>query len=199
MLTFLIPEIKLFDENNIEINIKANRADSPKKYLRYKTNINGKEIIINCPVYIEIDRVSEILDFIRYIPALIVPRKKFPLHVYLYAVILYLTSKLSMRKVSEMVCSKFNLKSFSYSIISRLLKKLSLKHEEFKNIFKEEVSQNEFEVYPELVVRKKWDDLKINIMKYLSILLSPILKSPESESISLAIKYSENSENFFLI
>ena len=63
-------------------------------------------------------------------PSIKLPNRKYPVYVYIYAVILYLSSGLSMRKVALKVRTKFGLENFSHSTLSRVLNKLSLNAEE---------------------------------------------------------------------
>lgn len=208
MLTFLVDEVKMFKktivQNNIEMELKCNSNSlcNPKRYLYYSININGKQTTIKCPVY-ENNKNTEKVDLIRFLPALLVPRRRFPVYVYFYAIITYLTTDKSMRKVAKEIQARFNLKTFSHSIIARILKKLSEKSVELKKVF-ENISENESKAaetcdVTKLVIRKKWDEIKIKIMKFFSKLFLPVLKFPEIESSRIAMKYFNSTEKEFII
>ena len=92
------------------------------KYKEYKISYNYHDYILKCPIIktsINSDETSVLL------PSFKLPRRKYPVFVYLYAVTLYLYSEISMRKVAALVCKRFGLKNFSHSTISRSLKKLT--------------------------------------------------------------------------
>ncbi len=113
-------EICGINKNYLEILRSTNLFSD--KYKEYKMSYNYHEFILKCPIV----RISLDSDEMKVLlPSFKLPRRKYPVFVYLYAVALYLSSELSMRKVAIQVCKKFGLKNFSHSTISRALKKLT--------------------------------------------------------------------------
>lgn len=90
---------------------------------------NGKEKQLNCPMLKTQSNGNVVLC-----PSIKIPSRKYPVYVYLYAVALYLSSKMSMRDVASKVRKKFGLPSFSHSTLSRVLKKLMINADEIEAI-----------------------------------------------------------------
>ena len=90
---------------------------------------NGKEKQLYCPILKTQSNGNVVLC-----PSIKIPSRKYPVYVYLYAVALYLSSKMSMRDVASKVRKKFGLPSFSHSTLSRVLKKLMINADEIEAI-----------------------------------------------------------------
>jgi hypothetical protein len=223
ILTKLISNFKMLDVKSLEFVLRVLRGDiiseveglEPSKYLSYKLIINGVEVSVKCPVFkikvteskekMEIPITSEKITetsrettteaMIRYLPSFLIPRKKYPTYVYLYAVQYYLTNDISMRKVALHVCAKFNIKRFSHSTISRILNKLSSSYEKLTYTFSEGLKSD---ASLSVVVRKTWDDAKRLKMQYISRILSSILTTPEITADKLCIEYFSKNEGEFL-
>jgi hypothetical protein len=172
----------------------------------YKIIIKGIEVSVKCPVFkINVTDSKEKAELtisetttekmIRYLPSFLIPRKKYPTYVYLYAIQYYLTNDISMRKVAERVCAKFNLKTFSHSTISRILNKLSSSYEKLTNTFSKGLKNN---VSSSFVLRKIWDDAKLLKIQFISKILSDALFSPEIAADKLCIEYFSKNEGEFL-
>jgi hypothetical protein len=215
ILTKLVSNFKMLDVKNLEFVLKVlrynekNEVDDlePSKYLSYKLIIKGIEVSFKCPVFritvadckektaISTTTESTPTVMIRYLPSFLIPRKKYPTYVYLYAVQYYLMNDISMRKVALHVCAKFNLKSFSHSTISRILNKLSFSYEKLTNTFSEGLKSD---VSLSFVVRKTWDEAKRLKMQFISRILSSILTTPEITADKLCIEYFSKNEGEFL-
>ncbi len=90
------------------------------KFREYKIVADYTEHWIRIPI-----RVQESTGDVHALwPAGLLYRRKYPLAVYLYAVDLYISTDLSMRKVAEATRKEFGLEKFSHSTVSRTLKKL---------------------------------------------------------------------------
>lgn len=198
MLSVKSLEFFLLNDENYELDgVRAS------KYLAYKIIIKGRERIIKCPVFkIQERNCKEVSEgklsttpekMIRCLPSFLIPRKKYPTYVYLYAIQYYLMNKISMRKVAEHVRSKFNLESFSHSTISRILKKFS--HEKLEDTFPEAFISN---VSPCFVSRKKWNESKQFKMQLISKILSDVLCSPEIIADKLCMEYFNKNDGVFL-
>ncbi|MCU0406155.1 MAG: hypothetical protein MUE64_04140 [Ignavibacteriaceae bacterium] len=198
----------MLDVKSLEFVLRNNEIDGlkPIKYLTYKLIIKGVEVSVKCPVFkIREDDSKEKSVFqsvgaikekmLRYLPSFLIPRKKYPTYVYLYAIQYYLTNNISMRKTAEHVCSKFNLRTFSHSTISRILNKLCSSYEKLINTFTNAAS-NDF--YVSLIIRRKWDNDRLLKIQFISSIFSSILKTPEITANKLCMDYFNQNEGEFL-
>jgi hypothetical protein len=212
ILTKVISNFKMLDVKTLEFVLKSSENCEvdylkPVKYLTYKLIIKGTEVSVKCPVFKIRETDSEekttasatseatTAEMVRYLPSFLIPRKKYPTYVYLYAIQYYLTNDISMRKAAAHVCTKFNLKSFSHSTISRILNKLSSSYEKLTNTFSEGVKSNTTSCF---VTRKKWDDAKRLKIHFISRILTDALLSPEITADKLCKEYFIKNDGEFL-
>jgi signal recognition particle subunit SEC65 len=92
-----------------------------RKSLSYRLILNHQEKRMVCPLLKNSTGENNVLW-----PSEKLPFRKYPVYVYTYAIALYLSSSISMRKTARKVCQKFGLENFSHSTLSRVLKKLSI-------------------------------------------------------------------------
>ena len=90
-----------------------------RRKVTYKLFINHREFQLECPLL----KHSQCKNIVLW-PALKLPYRKYPVHVYLYAVALYLSTNLDMRSAAAEVKKTFGLDGFSHSTLCRTLKKL---------------------------------------------------------------------------
>lgn len=90
------------------------------RFREYRVDLYFKEHILRVPLTTE-DGLKKLL-----FPAGLLPRRRYPLAVYLCAVSIYSAGGLSMRAVSLLIRRMFGLDKFSHSTISRVQKKLLL-------------------------------------------------------------------------
>lgn len=148
-------------------------------YNEYKIIFNNHVYVLKCPIINSSTKQKIILT-----PSIIIPGKKYPAHVYLYAVIRYLTSyKMSMRKVAAEVKRKFGLETFSHSTLSRTLKKLK---ENIDLINPYSTKPENKKINPNINSCK---DLTLETVDMLISTLYPILNSPESYSSELIYNF----------
>lgn len=83
------------------------------QYRELRINFDSVEYTILCPI-LYINNKKIILH-----PAIKLPRRKYPCYVYLYAVIRYINSDLSMREIAILTRRKFGLDKFSASTVCR--------------------------------------------------------------------------------
>ena len=137
-----------------------------KTYKEYQITFNHKEITVFCIVYRDDNNVSY-----AYIPSYILPRRAYPVAVYLYAIALYLSSKLSMRETAAIVKKKFGLATFSHSTISRVLKRVS---ENMQHVTLEENAaevESKVATTPTLRTDRAWSEsTKLKYLKALKFL-----------------------------
>lgn len=120
-------------------------------------------------------------------PAFKHPYRKYPVFVYLYAVVLYLAGE-SMRKAARKTAEKFGVPKFSHSTVSRALEALTLKIDELITLcpLKSELSQTPQAItgadcpspvvlpgQPSLVVRPCWKEARKKAAPRLFSVLSP--------------------------
>ena len=174
-------------------------CDDEKNCLRknlYKLHLNNREFQIECPVIKNPQQESMVIW-----PAFKLPFRKYPVHVYLHAVALYLSSDLSMRKVAEKVRITFGLEKFSHSTVSRALKKLTAIVEELEKLLTEAISEYKDTTETTLVVRRRWDLERQEKYHKLLRLLYPVLDSNiDAMEYGALLNYNSfNKTNKFLI
>jgi len=160
------------------------------KFKEYKIIFGYREYTLKCPIIIDGNSKR-----IALVPSLKIPRKKYPTYVYLYAVALYLSSKVSMRKVCKEVKRIFGLESFSHSTLSRTIKKLANNISMISNCCNQYV--NSMSPAP-LVQRKRWDNSFIQIATSLLNCLNPVMKIAEQFSAQLSYEFFNFSGGNFL-
>ena len=118
-----------------------------RRNVTYKLFINHREFQLECPLLKHPQHKN-----IALWPALRLPYRKYPVHVYLYAVALYLSTDLNMRSAAAEVKKTFGLDGFSHSTLCRTLKKL--REDSDLPLITGGISEDE-ELPP--VMRKSWD------------------------------------------
>lgn len=104
---------------NLQANLNAVAAKlGIFRFREYRIILDFKEHILRVPLITE--KGSKQL----LCPAGLLPRRRYPLAVYLCAVSIYAAGGLSMRKVAVLTRKMFGLDQFSHSTISRSRKKL---------------------------------------------------------------------------
>jgi hypothetical protein len=146
------------------------------QYQEYKINFNYRDYIILCPI-LYINNNKTIL-----FPAFKLPRKKYPCHVYLFAVIKYINSDLNMRQVAKLTRKKFGLDSFSAATVCRSVNKFI----EIKDEFESELHEEKIRLNPRISLCKK---LTKKIALQLFSAFKDVLKKPLRFTTQLVYKY----------
>ena len=146
------------------------------QYHEYKINFDSRDYIIKCPI-IYINGKKIIL-----FPAFKLPRKKYPCHVYLYAVIKYISSDLNMRQVARVTRKKFGLDSFSAATVCRSVNQFV----EISDEFTDDLIVKKVCLNPRIALCKK---LTRSIAIKLFSSLETVLKHPFSFTTNLVYKY----------
>jgi len=172
----------IFPEENSETQYEFNKLQNT-----YKININNFDYELVCPQVITDTNEISILW-----PSFKLPRRKYPVYVYIYAVALYLNTNKSMRKVAEEVRKKFGLEKFSHSTLSRCLKKLK---ENLETLTELALVNSENK---ELFKRKQWDENRTKQYRTLLEIISPILQNSKTTQFgsSLNFKFFEKTKKF---
>lgn len=160
-----------------------------RKTIEYKFFINNQERQLSCPL-LKFPQNKKVVLW----PSIKIPYRRYPVHVYIYAVTQYISSKMSMREVALKVRKKFGLKEFSHSTISRVLKKLSLNALELLSI----VSNWQLTKL-QLAERPRWNSSQISIYKQLLLSLGPVLADKGVEFCSSLNYQFYNKTQRFLI
>lgn len=164
IITLVDTEFKpSFSDNTYFFEVDSSKSElnpikKSKTCREYRITLNYKEITVCCPVFKDVNKNS-----IVYIPSYILPHRGYPVSVYLYAIALYLSSKLSMRATAAEVKRKFGLETFSHSTISRTLSRIS------ENIHHITVVHNADFTHPTLRTDRAWEE--ITRAKYLKVLI----------------------------
>jgi hypothetical protein len=90
-----------------------------RKTLSYKLSLNNRDVRLVCPMLKTTCGENVVLW-----PSIKLLSRKYPVHIYIYSIALYLSSDMNMRETAFQVRQKFGLENFSHSTISRILKKL---------------------------------------------------------------------------
>lgn len=146
------------------------------QYQEYKINFNYRDYIILSPI-LYINNKKTIL-----FPAFKLPRKKYPCHVYLFAVIKYITSDLNMRQVARSTRKKFGLDSFSAATVCRSVNKFI----EIKDEFESDLQVEKINLNSRISLCKK---LTNEIALQLLSSLKSVLNTPLSFTTQLVYKY----------
>ena len=174
-----------------------------KKKRIYRMVLHYRDIQVECPVQLDGKKpVGTIF------PAWKLPYRKYPVFVYLYAVVLYLAGK-SMRAAARETGEKFGLPKFSHSTVCRTLGALTLKVDELTAICPLELELPQagtgadcatpaaLPVQPSLVVRPRWKEVRKQAALHLFSVLASLLSSPESGTM-LAYRYFIQYGRFLL-
>jgi len=146
----------------------------------YKININNKDYQLSCPL-INLQECSKVVLW----PSFKLPFRKYPVHIYLYAAALYLSTNKSMRTVADEVKKLFGLEKFSHSTLSRTLKKLSVE----VDILQEVLPSADETCEASICQRKYWDNDRLYKNRQLVRLLTPILNAKETSRFGCLINY----------
>lgn len=150
----------------------------------YKFFVNGCEKQLKCPMLKFSNRKNVALW-----PSIKLANRKYPVHVYVYAAALYLSSKISMREAAFKTRKKFSLDSFSHSTLSRVLSKLSLNISELLTIKFEAQTKG---LAPPLVERIHWSAGQTSKYKQLLTFIEPVLTKENEIEFCSTLNY-----NFF--
>lgn len=171
--------IKKLNENGFGTN----------RYIQYRFHVNRRILTLLCPVLdIGNGRCTVVLW-----PSGKLPFRSYPVHVYLYAIAIYLAGNISMREAAAKTRRKFHLEKFSHSTVSRTLKKLS------ENDALPVLSGQAF---PDvgLHVRKHWDDNRRQRYHTLLCVLKPVLCNESGAGFGATLNYNIfNATQKFLI
>ncbi len=160
------------------------------KFKEYKIIFGYKEYTLKCPIILDGNSQR-----IALVPSLKIPRKKYPTYVYLYAVALYLSSKISMRNICKEVKRIFGLESFSHSTLSRTIKKLANNISIISSCCIQYTNSMSSAL---LVQRKRWDHSFVKIATSLLNCLNPIMKIADKFSAQLSYDFFNFSGGNFL-
>lgn len=155
-----------------------------RKTLSYRFFVNGYEKQLKCPMLKYSSKKNVVL-----LPSIKLPNRKYPVYVYVYAVALYLSSKISMREAALKTRQKFGLESFSHSTLSRILKKLSLN---VFDILALASGLSPSDLKRPLVQRSHWDVDQILRYKNLILIIEPVLIKGNESAFCGMLNY-----NFF--
>ena len=115
-------EIKTINVLTPEEEIEYINAGYKIKERIYKITIGHRQYEVICSEIWKKDETEHCL----IIPAFLIPRRSYPIYVYIYAINLYSSdTKQSQRDVAEKTKKYFGLKTFSHTTVGRAVKALS--------------------------------------------------------------------------
>ena len=187
IITLVNEKINIYSKSfsitfNSEFIDELKRSSSlRRKTVSYKVFIDNKEKQLICPMLKSDDKKNIVIC-----PSIKLPNRKYPVYVYIYAVILYLSSGLSMRKVALKVRTKFGLENFSHSTLSRVLNKLYLNAEEIAMLS----DSDDFEA-PQTAIKTRpcWKETQLEKYQLLHKTLSQILDPDKYMDFSSLLSY----------
>ena len=116
-------------ENCIDNIYRVQATDVEKQYMDagyqryeriYKLQYQYREFIIICP---EFRNATEGAEPVVILPGFLVPKRLYPIYVYLYAIDLYSTNpNMGQREAAETTRERFGLESFAHTTLGRALK-----------------------------------------------------------------------------
>lgn len=140
-----------------------------KRNKTYVVSLHYRDYRLICPVLKTGDGAMAVLW-----PSFKLPRRRYPVFVYLYAVARYLSTDLSMRAVAAEVRKKFGLTTFSHTTLSRTLRKLAAEVDEIAAVG--QTLSVPCSCVP-LMSRRHWTEEKRRTYAKLLDVLSPVLAS----------------------
>ena len=188
IITLIDAKINIIsDDFNVSINADILDKLKSNSLLRRESAVckffvNGKEKQLNSPMIKTQSNGNVVLC-----PSIKIPSRKYPVYVYLYAVALYLSSKMSMRDVVSKVRMKFGLPSFSHSTLSRVLKKLMLNADEIENFLI--LERDSYSSSTAVVKRVWWNEQQFSRYCLLNQSLYHVLDSNMSIDFSSTLSY----------
>lgn len=140
-----------------------------KRNQTYVVSLHYRDYRLICPVLKPRNGAMTVLW-----PSFKLPRRRYPVFVYLYAVARYLSTTLSMRTVAAEARKKFGLATFSHTTLSRALRKLAAEVDEIAAVGRP--SPAPCPSVP-LISRRHWTEEKKRTYSKLLNVLSPGLAS----------------------
>jgi hypothetical protein len=180
---------KIFVMKEEELVIVSSLGLLTKRNQTYAVSFNYRDYQLICPVLKAGNGTTAVLW-----PSFKLPRRRYPVYVYLYAVARYLSSDLSMRAVAVEVRKEFGLATFSHSTLSRTLRKLAAEVDEIAAL----AQASPCSCMP-LIGRRHWTEERRQTYTELLHALSPILVgSAPDQSNRLAYLFYNRYGRFLL-
>jgi len=198
IITLTPAEINIRDEFSCTFGHEIWDKLTAEKAIRRKSRtyalfLHRRQLQLVCPLLKSGDGQTIVLW-----PAIKLPFRKYPVYVYLYATVLYLSSDLSMRATAAQVRRHFGLDTFSHSTVSRALRKLS----DIAGILSSLLPDSEpgMEESCPLIVRSHWDNSRLDRYTLLLRILGPVLDSRQMIPYSslLNYRYFNHAQKFII-
>jgi len=129
------------------------------------------------------------------IPEFLIPRRPYPIYVYLYAMVLYSSDpKMSQREAAEKTRKRFDLEKFSHTTLGRAMKKLEARIKEKENEPKQageakESAQPGAKCFPSVELTRKRKDTVLGYLKEASGNDSQLTQEPAQPQHTLNYKH----------
>ena len=195
IITLILSEINI-DENELICQIKTITLNKYKKllvkqYVFYRFYWKGRQLTLKCDL-LNIHKDIKVVLW----PSHKLPFRKYPVHVYLYAIAIYLSEKINMRTAAEKTRKNFNLETFSHSTLSRALKRLSQNLGDLSSVF-QTISGTTTSSAP-LVKKKHWNDSQSEEYGRLLNVINPVLTGIDEFGAVLGYRYYNMCQKFIL-
>ncbi len=162
------------------------------KNKQYVMVLHYRTITIECPVLKMKDGTYQIIW-----PSFKLPHRSHPAFVYLYAAVMYLSSKESMRDTAARTIKAFGLATFSHTTISRFLPRI---YQTLPGLvsYGAQVASEWGAGLSRVIRRRRWDEALHEKAVQLCRLIDPILRAPPEFGNWLAQQYWQDAARFLV-
>lgn len=113
-------ENKIYIIQIVDLEKQYYAAGYQRRERAYKIKYQYKEYTIICPEFRSYNKSDETIVII---PEFLLPRRPYPVYVYLYAIVMYISNPdMGQRKVAEATRKQFGLTHFAHTTLGRALK-----------------------------------------------------------------------------
>ena len=134
---------------------------------KFKLQTGRIDIEVVCPEIVDEEKTDEAYIII---PEFIIPRRPYPIYIYLYAIAIYcLNPKMGQREASKRTRERFGLKTFSHTTLGRALRKLEslIKQHEGITNDNEEAAEKSSEMAGNFPIVERMKNRKEKVALYL--------------------------------
>jgi hypothetical protein len=184
------PKILTFSEDELQEYLSMGAAI--KRMKQYTFVLHYHTITIECPILSMKDGSYRIVW-----PSFKLPYRPYPIFVYLYAAILYLSSGESQRKTAARTAKIFGLETFDHSTISRFLPKI---YQAIPTLVRygAQIMSEWGALAVHAIRRKRWDEEPYERAERLCNLIGHILRAPPDFGCWLAQKHWDDQSSFLI-
>lgn len=197
IITLIFSNIKIDkDEDELICQIDMVMSDEyeellKKQYVYYQFYWERRQLTLKCHLL----NIHKNINVVLW-PSHKLPFRKYPVHIYLYAIAIYLSEKISMRTAAEKTRKKFNLETFSHSTLSRALKRLTQNIGDLSSVA--QTISTTTTSSASLVKKKHWSDNQSEEYGRLLNVINPVLTGTDEFGAVLGYRYYNMCQKFIL-